>query len=328
MAKAVLFDRLGGPEVLQLKDVELGSPGREELRIRVEAIGLNRSEAMFRAGTYFYQPSLPSSRLGYEAAGVVESVGADVQDFAAGDLIISAANFEMGRYGVYGDEVIIPASSTLHRPGTVDAVSGAAIWMAYSTAYGALVEKARMRPGDTVLITAASSSVGIAAIQTANHLGAIPVAVTRRAEKKQRLLEIGAKHVIVGEGMELVEQLRAITGGRGAELVFDPIAGPGLETIAQALAADGTLVVYGWLDLRPAALPLNWGLKILGYNNFELTGSSERLRRAQHFINAGLRSGSFTPVIDSTFELSEIVDAHIRLESNVQVGKIVVTVTR
>jgi NADPH:quinone reductase-like Zn-dependent oxidoreductase len=326
MAIAVLFDEVGGPEVLRLEEVASGSPGVGEVRMRVEALGLNRAEAMFRAGTYFYQPSLPSSRLGYEAAGVIEAVGSGVDAFAPGDLVMSAANLEMGRHGVYGDEAIIPASSVLHRPEALDVVSGAAVWMAYSTAYGALVEKAKLRAGDTVVVTAASSSVGIAAIQISNHLGAIPVAVTRDSSKRQRLLDIGASQVIVGEGVAVVEQLQSLTDGRGAELVFDPIAGPGLSTLALAVAPGGTLVVYGWLDLRPAAFPLNWGLSIIGYNNFELTSDAERCRRAKHFINAGMGAGSLIPVIDRTFDLSEIVEAHRYLESNRQIGKIIVTV--
>ncbi|GAB2693696.1 zinc-dependent alcohol dehydrogenase family protein [Kitasatospora kifunensis] len=329
MAKAVVFDETGGPEVLKIVAVELGEPGPDEVLVRVEALGLNRAEALFRAGTYFYQPELPASRLGYEATGVVEAIGEAVTEFAVGDLVSTAALGHLSTHGVYGDRVLVPAANLLQRPGgaDVDAVTGVAVWLSYSTAYGALVEKGGMRPGDTVLIPAASSSVGVAAIQIARHLGAIPVAVTRTAKKREQLLELGAAHVIVSDEEDLLARVGEITGGRGAELVFDPVAGPGLATVAQAVAPGGLLIVYGWLDQRPTPLPLNWSLRILGYSNLDVTGDPAARRRAWHFIDAGLRVGTLAPVVDRTFDLSEIVDAHRHLESNEQVGKVVVTVS-
>ncbi|MCX4748622.1 zinc-dependent alcohol dehydrogenase family protein [Kitasatospora sp. NBC_01287] len=328
MAKAVVFDETGGPEVLKIVEVELGAPGPDEVLVRVEALGLNRAEALFRAGGYFYQPELPASRLGYEATGVVEAVGAEVTAFAVGDLVSTAALGHLSTHGVYGDRVLVPEANLIHRPGGsgIDAVTGVAVWLSYSTAYGALVEQGGLRPGDTVLITAASSSVGVAAIQVAGHLGAIPVAVTRTAAKREQLLKLGAAHVIALDEEDLLERVGEITAGRGAELVFDPVAGPGLATVAQAVATGGLLIVYGWLDPRPASLPVNWGLRILGYNNLEVVGDPVVRRRAQHFIDAGLRAGTLAPAVDRTFDLSEIVEAHRHLESNGQVGKVVVTV--
>ncbi|WP_327067265.1 zinc-dependent alcohol dehydrogenase family protein [Kitasatospora sp. NBC_01250] len=327
MAKAVVFDEIGGPEVLKIVEVELGEPGPDEVLVRVEALGLNRAEAMFRGGTYFYQPELPGSRLGYEATGVVEAVGAAVTGFAVGDLVSTAALGNLSTHGVYGDRVLVPETNLIHRPGEVDAVTGAAVWLSYTTAYGALVDKGGMRPGDTVLITAASSSVGVAAIQIARHLGAIPVAATRTAAKREQLLKLGAAHVIVTDEEDLLGRVGEITGGRGAELVFDPVAGPGLATIAQAVAPGGLLIVYGWLDSRPTPLPLNWGLRVLGYSNLDITGDPAARRRAWHFVDAGLRAGTLAPVVDRVFDLSEIVEAHRHLEANGQVGKVVVTVS-
>ncbi|MFD5792959.1 alcohol dehydrogenase catalytic domain-containing protein [Streptomyces diastatochromogenes] len=172
MARLVQFDRLGGPEVLTLRDVEVGAPGAGEVLIRVDAIGLNRAEIMYREGGYFYEPVFPST-LGYEAAGVVEAVGEGVDGFAEGDLVAVVPAFLQSEYGTYGDHVIVPASAVVPRPADVDPVQAAAVWMAYITAYGPLAESGQVRPGDHVLITAASSSVGLAAIQVARHVGAI-----------------------------------------------------------------------------------------------------------------------------------------------------------
>jgi len=142
-------------------------------------LGLNRADALFRAGTYYYQPTLPGSRNGYEAAGTVEAVGEDRTAFAPGDLVMTAANFELSAHGVYGERVLLDESAVVSRPAGVDAVTAAAVWVTYCTAYGALVRTAGMEPGDRVLITGASSGVGTAALQVARRVGAIPIATTR-----------------------------------------------------------------------------------------------------------------------------------------------------
>jgi NADPH:quinone reductase-like Zn-dependent oxidoreductase len=326
----VVFHELGGPEVLKIEDVEVGEPGKGELSIRVDAIGLNRAEALFRSGAYIYQPSFPSAVLGYEAAGTVEAVGEGVDGFAPGDPVSTIPGFLMTEYGTYGQKVIVPAATTVRRPDSLDAVTGAALWMAYTTAYGMLVEIGRIRPGDTVLITAASSSVGLAAIQIANHLGAIPIAATRTSGKRQRLLQAGAAHVIATDEEDVVKEVRALTGDAGVTLAVDAIAGPGVNTLVSAVAPGGTMILYGFLDPSPTPMPAAddiRGRNIRSYFFYELTREQpQQLRRAEHFINAGLRSGSLSPVIDRTFDFHDVVQAHRYLESNAQLGKIVLTV--
>ncbi|MGH4031588.1 zinc-dependent alcohol dehydrogenase family protein [Actinomycetota bacterium Odt1-20B] len=327
-ARAVRFDRIGGPEVLEVRDVEVGEPGPGEIRIRVDAIGLNRAEVMFREGTYYLRPEFPSG-LGYEAAGTVEAVGPGVTGFAVGDPVGVVPAFRQTDYGTYGDRVLVPAAATVPRPAGVAPEQAAAVWMAYQTAYGALVEDQRNRPGDHVLITAASSSVGLAAIQTAHRIGAIPIATTRTPEKKQRLLDAGATHVVVTDEEDLVVRVKDITDGAGVRTALDPVAGPGVETIAQAIAPGGQLIVYGALDPRPTPLPGARSYPALTtrtYTMHEVTQDPQRLARGVAFINAGLADGSFTPVVDRAFDLEDIVAAHRYLESNAQVGKVVVTV--
>ena len=128
MARTVVFDEIGGPEVLRIVEVELGEPAPDQVLVRVEALGLNRAEALFRAGTYYYQPTLPGSRLGYEAAGVVEAVGSAVTGFAVGDRVTSTVGGGMSTDGVYGDRILVPAAALDKRPDGVDAVTGAAAW--------------------------------------------------------------------------------------------------------------------------------------------------------------------------------------------------------
>jgi NADPH:quinone reductase-like Zn-dependent oxidoreductase len=197
--------------------------------------------------------------------------------------------------------------------------------MQYLTAYGALIDIAGLRPGETVVIPAASSSVGLAAIQIANKVGATPVALTRGRSKRQALKGAGAAHVIATDEQDLVGEVLATTGGKGARVVFDPVGGPTVEKLTKAMAGFGVLFLYGALSTEPTPLPLFdvlvKGLTIRGY-----TTDPARRERGKRFINEGLADGSLKPIIAKAFPLEQIVEAHRYLESNQQFGKIVVTV--
>ena len=328
MSRIVRFHRTGGPEVLQLDELDLGQPKAGEVRIRVRALGLNRAEAMFRAGTYLESPKLPA-RLGYEAAGEIEAVGPGVTGLAPGDAVSTIPAFSLNQYGVYGDAAIVPAYAVARRPAGLSWSEAAAIWMQYLTAYGALVEIAPPAKGDAVLITAASSSVGLAAIQIANSLGAVPIAATRSAAKREALLKAGARHVIATQEQDLAEEVMRLTENKGARVAFDPVAGPGLESLAAAMGNGGTIFEYGALAAEPTPFPLfaaiGKNLVIRGYTLFAIVGNPQSLERGKRFVVEGLAAGRLKPVIARTFPLSAIVEAHRFLESNQQIGKIVVT---
>ncbi|WCB91831.1 2-haloacrylate reductase [Baekduia alba] len=332
MTKTVRFHEIGGPEVLRLEDLESGDPGPGEVRIRVEAIGVNRAEAIFRRGQYIEPVAQFPSRLGAEAAGVIEALGPGVAGFEEGQAVSVVPAFSQNDYGVYAERAIVPATALVPRPDGVDAVSGAAVWMPYLTAYGAMVEVGATRAGDTVVVNAASSSVGLAAIHTANRVGATPIAVTRTRAKRERLLQEGAAAVIVSDEEDVAARVLALTDGRGAEHVFDAVAGSGVVALAGAVAAGGTLVLWGAQSGEPTPYPgFDLGMPALSLRTFtvhEITRDPKRMRRATAFVTSGLRTGAFRPVVDREFPLEEIVRAHEHLESNTHFGKIVVTVAR
>ncbi len=329
MPRVVRFHEIGGPEVLKIEDLPVQQPGQGEVRLKVEAIGLNRAEAMFRQGHYLESPTFPS-RLGYEAAGTVEAVGLGCSGIKVGDRVSTIPSFSIGKYGVYGETAIVPAQAAAHYPANLSPVEGAAIWMQYLTAFGALIEFGRLNRDDVVLITAASSSVGLAAIQLTKTAGASAIATTRGADKKQFLLGAGADHAIVTNDTDLVEEVKEITNGKGARLVFDPIGGPLLEKLAEAAAPGATIFEYGALSPEPTPFPLfpalAKGLSVRGYTLFEIVKNPEMLNRGKQYIRDGLQSGVLKPIIDRTFSLKAIVEAHRYMESNQQKGKIVVTV--
>ena len=328
MARMVRIHELGGPEVLRIEDVEIGEPGPGEVRIRVEAVGLNRSEAMYRAGRYPVEPKLPSL-IGYEGVGTIEALGAGVDGFSAGQRVCVLPMIQQGQYGIWAEQAIVPARILLRAPPGLSPAEAASIWMQYMTAY-AIIEVANVGIGDGVIVRAASSSVGIAAIQLANWAGAVSIACTRTSDKKQALRDQGAAHVIATDEEDLVARVMEITGGKGARNAFDPVGGPYVDTLARALAERGILFVYGGLSGEPTPYP-HWpcamkGLSMRGWVASEIWNHPHRYKAAQETILAGLAGGQLKPVIAKTFEgLEEIVAANAYLESNQQVGKVVVT---
>ncbi|MEV6288657.1 zinc-binding dehydrogenase [Kribbella sp. NPDC051770] len=240
-ATVVRFHSLGGPEVLQVEQAPIGAPGAGEARIRVEAIGVNRAEALVRSGHYIEPVREFPAGLGSEVSGVIDLVGPGVTGLEPGDPVSVVPAFSQNDYPVYADRAIVPAAAVLPRPDGTDAITGAATWMAYLTAYGALVEPGIIHPGDTIVLNAASSSVGLALIQIANHLGVHTIALTRTATKAAALANHGATHVITtGPETDAGSQFPAAPGRRGVEVGtgLPATAGqPGLEAGAGLPAA-------------------------------------------------------------------------------------------
>ena len=181
MPKIVRFHHVGDASVLKLEELPKPQPKEGEVLLKVEAIGLNRAEVMFRSGKYLYQPNFPSL-IGYEASGIVEAVGPGVTGLKPGDRVSSIPSFSMTKYGTYGEYAVLPAHALAPYPANLSPVVGTAIWMQYITAYG-VVEVGGLKKGQHLLITAAASTVGLAAIQTAKAVGAISIATTRNKAK-------------------------------------------------------------------------------------------------------------------------------------------------
>jgi NADPH:quinone reductase-like Zn-dependent oxidoreductase len=333
-ARIVRFHEIGG--TLQLEEVLVPDPGENEVRIRVKAIGLNRVEALFWAGKYFVQPVLPS-KIGVEASGIVEAVGPGVDPSWLGKAISTIPSIPIAANGVAGEVAILPISVLAEHPTNLSFEEAAAIWMPYLTSYGALVQDGKFGKGDFVLLTAASSSIGLAAIQTIRAQGGASIATTRASAKKADLLALGADHVIVTGEEDLVERVMEITGD-GARLVMDSIAGEGLNALAQATATGGTIVVagflgtdmFGYADGMPTPFPfidaVGRNLNIRGFNAQGLMSDQAAMKIAKSYIFDRLVAGDFKPKVDKIFTLEKIEEAYRYLDTNAQIGKIVVTV--
>jgi NADPH:quinone reductase-like Zn-dependent oxidoreductase len=329
MSRTIKFAKAGGPVVLEFVDTQVATPGPSEVRIKVKAIGINRAESMWRLDDYIEPVKFPAG-LGYEAAGTVDAVGADVKGIAVGDEVNVIPSFSMNQYFTYGEVILAPDYAVVKQPKSLSSADAASIWMMFVTAYGALVEDAMVGKGDFVLIPAASSSVGLAAIQITNYAGATSIALTRTSDKKQQLLDAGAAHVIATEEVDLVKEVMRITEGKGARVAFDPVGGPTFAKLISALSFQGIVYIYGALSEGVTALPV---LEMIGkmptikaHNIWLTSGDETRRKAAVEYVLKGIEAGALKPVIDRTFKFDDMVEVHKYLETNGQFGKIVVTV--
>lgn len=329
--KAVSFSRLGGPEVLEIVERNVAAPRADEIRIDVRAVGLNRAEALFRSGVYIEQPDLPSG-IGLEAAGFVEAVGAEVDAFKLGDRVAVIPPISMRQYPVHAEQLNYPARLVVPVPDDQSFEEAAATWMAYLTAYGALAGVAALKSGDVVVITAASSSVGLAAIQIVNALGGVPIAVTRTDQKRMALLEAGARHVVTSDQDDVMAAILQASGPSGPRVIFDAVGGKLLPQLLSIAAVGGIVISYGAQDsgasdLPPASL-LAKSLMLRGYLVHELVRDPVHLSAAKTFILEHLSSGALKPIISRRFPFDKIRAAFEFLESGDQFGKVVATIEK
>lgn len=328
MAKIVRFHRFGGPEVLQIDELPEDKPGPGEVRIKVQAFALNRADYLYRHNMHAVTPKLPS-RIGYEATGIIDAVGPKVNGWKIGDRV---ANVPLGSpdYGVYGDSALLPAYTLMPVPQHLSIEEATSVWMQYMTAWGGLFVFGNITAADVVLITAASSSAGVGAIQLAKDAGARVIATTRTAAKREFVKSIGADHVIVSDEEDIGEQVRKFTDGEGARLVFDCIGGSFLEKCVAGAAFGGKVIFYGLLSERATEVPiipmcLN-EVSLHPYSMITIFNDPIRRKAGLNYVQGRLACDAFRPPIDRVFSLAEVVEAHRYMEQNRQRGKIVVRV--
>lgn len=328
-AKGVRFHEVGGPEVLKVETVEIPAPAPHEVRLQVKAVGINRMDTVTRMGHLPVPPVFPA-HLGFEASGVIESVGSDVTDFKAGDKVSVFPAFMPDDYGTYGELILIPAHAIQPLPEALSFEQAAAVWVTYLTAYGMLVDGAKLQPGQAVLINAASSSTGLAAIQTTNLLGGVSIALTTTSAKKEALLTAGAQHVIVTSEENIADRVLALTGGKGAEVILDAVGGSQFEQLVAAAAERAQLFAYGMLGVDSGAYPtfqvVMKMLTVRGFNSTDIVMDPVKSAAAVAFIQQGLQSGALKPVVGKSFPFEEVVKAHQFMEANGHVGKVVLSV--
>ena len=247
-----------------LKDLPIPEPGAGEVRVRVEAASLNFPDLLMLKGEYQFKPAPPFT-VGMDLAGVVDAVGPGVA-MQLGQRVAGGA-----KTGAFADYAICPASSLHPVPDAMSASQAAAYPAAYTTAYVSLVERGQLQPGETLLVHGASGGVGMASVDVGRILGANVIATTASLEKADTLKAAGANHVIVlGQtpGDNFREQVKALTNGRGADVIFDPVGGDIFDESTRCIAFNGRLLVIGFAGGRIASvntnIPLIKGFSVIG----------------------------------------------------------------
>lgn len=321
----VIFNQAGGPEVLQVNKVDVSAPAPHEIRLRVKAVGLNRVDLSFRQGVYSKKPNFPS-KIGFEAAGIVDAVGSEVKHIVEGDKVSVIGAFSNDNYGTYGDLILLPAYSVQKHPERLSFLEASGLWVNFLAAYGLLVDFLTLTKGQYVAINAASGSTGLAIIQMVNMIGGIPIAITTSNNKKKSLLEAGAAHVIISSEQDITTELLSITGNKGVEIALDAVGGSQFQKLITATAVKGNLIVYGALSREQASWPaiqvLSKKLTIRGFDMTDLLMDRDKIQAAVAFINEGVINGALTPKIAKAFPLEKVSEAHRFMEENSQVGKV------
>lgn len=249
--KAVLCETLGPPDSLVVRDLSDPSPGPGEAAVRVAAAALNFFDTLIIQGRYQYKPELPFSP-GAEYSGVVTSVGPDVTGLASGDRVMGYAG-----HGACRETVVAPADRLIRVPDDADLDQAAGLIVTYGTTLHALKDRARLKPGETLAVLGAAGGTGAAAIEIGKIMGARVIAVASSADKLEFCRSIGADETIDYSSEDLKERLKALTGGKGADVVYDPVGGVHSEQALRSTAWQGRYLVIGFAAGEIPRIPLN-----------------------------------------------------------------------
>jgi len=321
--KAIQIQSHGGPEVLKLTSLPDPKPTADQVLVRVKASGVNPLDGIVRMG-YFPIAAKPPLILGEEAAGVVECDGAG---FKAGEqVIVYGGGLGVFGNGTWAELVAVPASSLRRLPKGVSFEEGAAVPNVGVTAYGAL-RHGGLKGGETLLVLGATGGVGSAGIQIGKALGARVIAVVSKAEKAAEIKDLGADHTVALSGAPLAEQVQALTDGKGADLVLDPVGGEVTGKALSAVSTYGRLVHLGYSAGMTLTLnSLDFVAKassILGFNIFLV--APERAANDLDEVVALAAQGKYRAFVDQTFPLAEVAAATAHLDERKGAGKVILT---
>jgi NADPH:quinone reductase len=309
--------------VLSLEEAPLPEPGPGQVRVRLRAASVNFPDILMIQGKYQFKPPLPFSP-GMEGAGVVDAVGEGVTSVREGDAVVTGA-----RYGTFAEAIVVPAEAVRPKPERMSFAEAAIYPVAYLTAYVALVRRGGLQAGDTLLVHGASGGVGLAALDLGKGLGATVIATTGRAEKMEALKAAGADHVLPAPGFR--DAVKDLTGGRGADVIYDPVGGDVFDESVRCIAFDGRLLIIGFTSGRiPSVsvnMPLIKGFSVVGVRAGEYGRMfPEKGRENVAAVDALAAEGRIRPKVDSVFPLERAVEAMRRLIDREVVGKVVLQI--
>ncbi|HEY8517231.1 MAG TPA: medium chain dehydrogenase/reductase family protein [Candidatus Binatia bacterium] len=337
--RQVWITKVGPPEVLKVRETTDPNPGPGQVRIRVAASGINFADVSARLGFYPDAPKVPCV-VGYEVAGTIDAIGPGVASARVGEEVLA-----LTRFGGYSDVVVVPEKQAVRRPPGLDAQTAAAIPVNYLTAYQMIFEMGRVRPGDRVLIHQAAGGVGLAAIDLCNVIGGVETYGTASASKHDFVRERGLTHAIDYRTQDYELEVARLSGGRGVDLILDPIGGDSWRKGLRLLAPTGRLVCFGmssaatgkersllggiralasvpWLQINPVSL-MNGNKGVLGVNLGRMWDQVDRLSSWLDTILRWWAEGKVRPHVDRAFSFAEAPAAHAYIQERRNIGKVV-----
>jgi NADPH:quinone reductase len=316
---AIRVHQFGGPEVLRLEEIPDPSPGPRQVVVSVRAAGVNPVDTYIRSGTYAFKPPLPYTP-GADAAGVIERVGAQVTEFKPGDRVWVKETADVAR-GTYAQKMLGNLNNIFPLPESVSFAQGAAVNVAYTTAYHALFQVARAVAGETVLVHGATGGVGIASVQLAVARGLCVIGTGGSEEGRNLVRAQGAQHVLDHTAADYTEAIRAITEGKGVDVICEMLANKNLAKDLQMLAKRGRVAIIGSrgkIEIDPRDL-----MKAHGAALGVMAGNEAERNEATAAVTAGLFNGTLKPIVDKEYPLGDASKAHEHVMRVGAKGKIV-----
>jgi putative PIG3 family NAD(P)H quinone oxidoreductase len=325
--RAIIITKPGGPEVLQLVEAEVPGVGEREIRVRVHATAVNRADILQRRGNYPVPPGAPADIPGLEYAGTVEALGPGATRWQVGDRVMGLVGG-----GSYAEFVRVHEDEALRVPEKLSLEEAAAVPEAFLTAHDALFTLMQLEPGETVVIHAAASGVGTAAVQLAHAAKARVIGTSRTQDKLRRIEHLGLDVAIDTTKQDFAGVVQHFTAGQGAAGVIDLVGGPYLAGNIRCLAVKGRLIIVGLTAGSSAELDMRAVLR----NRLTVIGTVMRARSLEEKIAVArafaatawpmLDDGELVPVIDRVLPLEQAQESHRIVEANQTVGKVVLTV--
>ncbi|MBL8423333.1 MAG: NADPH:quinone oxidoreductase family protein [Candidatus Accumulibacter phosphatis] len=322
--QAIVCHELSGPAALRLDDVPEPRPGPGQVRIRVRACGVNFADSLITRGQYQKQPQPPFSP-GFEVSGEVLELGSGVQGIAIGDRLIA-----MTAHGGYAQQVIADTKRCVPMPAAMSWKHGAAFPVVFGTSHVALSHRARLRPGETLVVHGASGGVGLTAVAIGKQLGATVIATANGPEKLEVARAHGADHLIDSSREDVRMRIKELTAGRGADVVYDPVGGDLFAASLRSIAFEGRLLVIGFAGGGVPQIPANHllvknvdviGLNWPAYAELNPQVMTESFRTLiQWYLE-----GAIKPHVSATYPLKQAVDALNHLISRKSTGKVIIT---
>jgi len=325
--RAVLCRELGGPEKLVVEDIPSPPMRDGAVRVAIHAAGLNFADILLIAGQYQTKPPLPYTP-GSEAAGVVTEVGAGVRHVKPGDHVMAILEG-----GGYAEEAVTDAARVLPIPASMDFADAAGFPIAYGTSHGALEWRARLKPGEWLLVTGAAGGVGLTAVEIGKAMGARVIAAAGSPEKLKVAQDHGADHLIDYSKEDLRERVKTITGGKGADVIYDPVGGDVFEACMRSIAWEGRIIVIGFaagkIPQIAANLVLVKNIDVIGFFwGSYLPRKPELVGQSMKQLLRWFEEGKLKPHISDRFDLKEVAQALEMLKQRKSTGKVVLTTGR